>query len=189
VVLNEVARVYASALVEIGKDKNNLSQLEEELDFVQRILSEDKELLNYFKAPRISKEDKKKLIDKVFSGKLSDEMKNFIKVLIDKDRQLIITDINEYFINLIDNMKNRLRVKLITSIKLEDSFIEKIKTALKEKFKKEIILDTIINSSILGGIIIKVGDSVIDGSLSKDIRNIRGKLKNSKIRSEVAYED
>ena len=60
---------------------------------------------------------------------------------------------------------------------------------MKAKFKKEIILNEVVKSEILGGIIIKVGDTVIDGSLAKDLKNIKKNLLKSKVRSEVAYED
>ena len=66
---------------------------------------------------------------------------------------------------------------------------EKITETLKSKFRKEIILDEIIDQKIIGGIVIRVGDLIIDASLAKDLKNIKEKLLISKVRSEAAYED
>ncbi len=188
-VVNEVARVYAGALVELGQEKNLLQQVEEELAFVSSLVEEDKDLLLYLKAPGITKDDKKNLVDKVFKGQLSEVTVNFIKILIDNDRQMSIRDINEAFKDMMDDVNKRLRVSLVSSDNMDDGSINKIKETLKQKYGKEIILDMTIDKSILGGIIIKVGDLIIDGSLAKDLNNIREQLLFSKIRSEVAYED
>ncbi|HPB82307.1 MAG TPA: ATP synthase F1 subunit delta [Spirochaetota bacterium] len=188
-VVNEVARVYAGALLEVGKEKGILEQVNDEMKFVAQLLQGDSDFMLYMKAPGISTDDKIGFIDKVFSNQLSEEVVNFLKVLVDKDRQVIIDEIYESLVELIDIENNRLRVKIITSAKLEQSLTEKVVQALREKYNKEIILDEEINESILGGIIIKIGDLIIDGSLAKDLKNIRQKLLISKVRSEVAYED
>jgi F-type H+-transporting ATPase subunit delta len=67
--------------------------------------------------------------------------------------------------------------------------LDKIKLEVGKKLNKEIIITEQVDESILGGIIIKIGDLVIDGSLAKGLKNIRRNLLNSKVRSEMAYED
>lgn len=186
---NEIARMYAGALLEIGREKGTLLQVEEELKLVAESIAGDRDMMMYLKAPGFSREDKKSLIDRIFSGKLSEVMVNFLKLLVDKDRQVLINEVDESFAELMDKVHNRQRVTLIASAEIDGTVIERIKSALKDKFKKEIILDITINKSILGGIIIKVGDLIIDGSLSKSLSRVRGGLLYSKIRSEAAYED
>ncbi len=188
-VVNEVARVYAGALLEIGKEQNILDQVAEELKFIIDLLKEDADFLHYMKAPGFTKESKKSLIDKVFKNQLSDIIINFFSVLIDNDRHSIIEEVYESLSQLLDVEKNRLRVKVISSTKLEESVLSKVQSALQDKFKKQIILEEKVDQSIIGGIIIRIGDLIIDGSISKDLKNIREKLLLSKVRSEVAYED
>jgi F-type H+-transporting ATPase subunit delta len=189
VVINEVAKVYAGALLDIGKSKNILPELEEELKSVVDVFNEDKEFKLYLKAPGITKKAKKTFINNVFSDKLSETMIHFLMVLIDKDRQMALSDIYESFRDLVDQANNRQRIKLTTSIKSDASLLKRVESALEEKLKKHIMLEEIVDQSILGGIIIKVDDLIIDGSLSKDLNNIKEKLLYSNIRSEAAYED
>lgn len=187
--VNDVARAYASALLDIGQNKNALSGIEEEIDFINTLLAEEKGLMLYFNAPGISKEVKKNFIDKVFSKNFSETTVNVLKLLIDKNRQTSIKDIHEALVELIDEINNRLNVKLVTSTKLSAEALKKIKDSLESKFKKEIILNEVIDEKILGGIVIRIGDLIIDGSVANDLRNMKEKLLYSKVRSESAYED
>lgn len=186
---NEVANVYAGALLDLAQSKDAVSQMEEELAFVAELASSDRDLMLYLNSPGISSDSKKAFIDKAFSGELSEIIVNFLKVLIDNDRQSEIPSINESMVDLIDDINNRQRVSLISSSKLDDGLKNKIIKALEDKLQKSVIIDEIVDESILGGIVIKIDDLVIDGSLVKDLKKLREKLINSKVRSEVAYED
>jgi len=109
--------------------------------------------------------------------------------LIDNSRQSSIAEIYEAFVELNDSANNRQRITVISQSGLDSSLLDKIKSEVGSKFNKEIIITEQVDESILGGIIIKIGDLVIDGSLAKGLKNIRRNLLNSKVRSEVAYED
>ncbi len=185
----DIARVYASSLVELAQDKKILPEIEEEVGFLAGLVKSDKDFRNFLVSPGIAKESKKDFIEKIFNGKLSEYIIYFLKVLIDNDRQSCIIEINDALVAFVDSLNNRKNVTVITSVELDPSVKNKLATKLKEVMKKEIIMSEKVDSSILGGIIIKVGDTVIDGSLAKDLRNIKNNLLNSKVRSEVAYED
>ncbi|MBP7735297.1 MAG: ATP synthase F1 subunit delta [Spirochaetes bacterium] len=185
----DIARVYASSLVELAQDKKILPEVEEEIGFLADLVKSDKDFRNFLVSPGITKESKKDFIDKIFKGKLSDYIVYFLKVLIDNDRQSCIVEINDALVAFIDNLNNRQKVTVITSAELDSSVKSKLATKLKDVMKKDVIMSEQIDASILGGIIIKVGDTVIDGSLAKDLKNIKNNLLNSKVRSEVAYED
>jgi F-type H+-transporting ATPase subunit delta len=189
VAANDIARVYATSLVEFGQQKNALPEIEEGIRFLADLVTENKELRLFLVAPEIAKESKKEFIEKVFKGNISDYLINFLKVLLDNDRQSCLVDIQEALAALLDQVNNRQKVTIVTSVGLDDAMKNKMTARLTDVFKKEIIVKEEINASILGGIIIKVGDTVIDGSLLKDLKNIKNNLLNSKVRSEVAYED
>jgi len=186
---SEVSNVYAGALLDLAQEKGIVSKVEEEISFVAELAKSDKDLMLYLNSPGISGESKKAFIDKVFSGELSEIIVNFLKILIDNDRQDEIPSIYDSMVDLIDDINNRQRVSITTSSKLDDNLKKKIVKAMEEKLNKSIIIDEIVDESILGGIVIKIDDLVIDGSLVKDLKNMREKLINSKVRSEVAYED
>ncbi len=181
--VNDVSRVYANSLFDIAKEKNILPQIEEELKVVSDIISEEDDLRKYYNV------SKKELVDRVFAGKISEYIVNLLKLLIDNGRQSVISEIYKAFVELNDIANNRQRITVITQSNLDSSLLGKIKAEIGAKFGKEIIVTEQVDESILGGIIIKIGDLVIDGSLAKGLTNIRRNLLNSKVRSEMAYED
>jgi len=189
VAVNEVARVYAGALLEIAREKNILQQIEDELAVLGALVADDADFKMFCETPNISADSKKEFVEKVFKNSFSVEMIHFLKVLIDNSRLNELKSIKEAFHQLLDEEGGRLRV-VITGIEAFDrALIGKIKDALAKKFKKEILIEEKIDKSILGGIIIRIGDLIIDGSLIKDLNNIRRNLLSSKIRSGAAYED
>jgi F-type H+-transporting ATPase subunit delta len=188
-VINEVARVYAGALLEIGLELKNLSQIEEDLAFFTELLSGDADMTTFINAPVIPRQIKKNFINKIFKNKLSDDTVGFLNVLIDNDRQNFIKDIHHSFIEQIDAVNKRQRIKLISSVKLNENMIDDIKTTLSKKFNKDIIIDESVDESIIGGFIIEIKDRIIDGSVSNGLKNMRDRLLKSKVASGVAYED
>jgi len=186
---NVVANVYANALVEIGQEKKILDRLEEELGFIVGLISEDRDVEIYLNAPGISPDAKKEFIDRVFGGEFSETIVNLLKVLVDNGRQALLKSINEAFVELLDVVNNRQRVTVISSMKLGKDVLDKVQASLSEKLKKNIILDDAVDESILGGIILRMGDIILDGSMANDLKNIRHNLLNSKVRGDRAYED
>ncbi|MCX7679733.1 MAG: ATP synthase F1 subunit delta [Spirochaetes bacterium] len=187
--VNEVSRVYAKALLEIGKENNILPRIEDELNLLCELVNEDADFRSFCETPNISAEAKKNFVEKVFRNTFCNEIVNFLKVLIDNNRLNEIRTINEAFHYILDEESGRMRVTVTGIDKFDAKVIEKIKEVLSKKFKKEIVIEEKIDKSILGGIIIRIGDLIIDGSILKDLNNIRRNLLSSKIRREMAYED
>ncbi len=187
--VNEIARVYATSLVEVGMEKKILDRIEQEMKAVSDIYDEDRDFRLFITSPGFSKESKEEFVGKVFSKTMSEYMVNLLNLLIENDRQSFISDINNALTELIDEVNNRLRVDVTTAGALDKDSLKRITDELKKKYNKDIIINESRDESILGGIIIKIGDLVIDGSLVKDLKNIRTNLLNEKVRSDLAYED
>lgn len=186
---SDIARVYATSLLEIGQEKNILPRLEQEFKFVSELISHNMDLRALLTSPGFSTDKKIALINKAFYGRLSDYVVNCINLLIKNGRQNIIGDIYKALLDQIDLAGNKQRVTVISRYKLDRSIIKKIKARLKRKINKVIILREETDESILGGIIIKINDLVIDGSLKNDLKNIEIDLLNRRIGSDTAYED
>ncbi len=185
----DIARVYASSLLDLGQQQNALADIEEEIGVIADLVAESDELRHFLASPGIARDVKKEFIEKIFKGRISETVLYFLKVLVDNDRQTCIVEIRDAFADSVDDINNRQKVTVISSIGLDEALKKKLVERMKEVFKKDVILKEEINPNILGGIIIKIGDTVIDGSLAKDLRNIKNNLINSTVRSEAAYED
>ncbi len=185
----EIAKIYAGALLDVGLENKILPRVEEELGSFSELISKEKEFMVFLNAPVISRDKKKELIEKLFSGKFCQQMLNFIKVLIDNDRQSLTPYIHSYLVDLIDQKNNRQKVYITTSAKLEPGVLKEIERSIGNKLKKDVIIEESVDNSILGGIVIRIDDTLIDGSIAKDLNIMRAKLIETKVGGATAYED
>jgi F-type H+-transporting ATPase subunit delta len=108
---------------------------------------------------------------------LSEVMKAFLLLLFDKGRIGFLTSINEFYQKLVDELKGIARATLISATELSEEAIEKIRTALSNKTGKDIILEVNQDPALIGGVVTKIGDLVLDGSIKTQLLNMKESLK------------
>lgn len=186
---NATARVYATSLADIVQEAGTVEKTEEEISFIADLFREDMEFRMILTSPGLTRADRKSFVDKIFSGRVSESVVNFLKVLIDHGRETEFSDIHLAFRDACDDILNRSRVTVQTPVALDDSTRSNLVSSLEKKSNNTVILQEEIDESLLGGVVIKMGDLVVDGSLAKDLKALRENLLSSKVRSDAAYED
>jgi len=168
-----IAERYSDALVEIAKDgKLTYAKISADLNLIMDILSQSKDLNDFLTNPLVSIEDKKEIIDKVFSSEINTLIINFLKVLVDKNRFFAFNEILESYNKSLDNINNISRIEVISAVKLTEEAKNKLKDKLEMKLKKNVVLDLNINPEIIAGLVIKMGDNVIDLSLKHKLEDL-----------------
>jgi F-type H+-transporting ATPase subunit delta len=172
-----VAKTYSQAFFEVGLENNNIDVFMEELKVVGDMFNEYPDFYEIMTSPKLNTVEKKKIIGEVFKDKATDEISNFMKILIDKKRVKEIFSIVEQFENLIYEHKGIVKATAITTVLLgkdeKDSLIKKLESITGKKV--ELINE--IDKSVLGGVLIKLGDQVIDGTLRGKLNNLQKSLK------------
>lgn len=166
--LTTISKIYADALIELGDFDETLK----ELDIITEIYSNSKDLVQILESPTVSVEKKFLIIDEVFSKDINEKMRNFLKVLAEKKRFNEFSNIKEAFSNEVDKIKNIKRIEVISAIELNEDKKQAVIRKLKEKLQKEIIANWNTDKSIIGGLIIKIDDNVIDTSLKNKLKNL-----------------
>lgn len=173
-----IARRYAKALLLIGKQDGQTEQYRRELEGVANIMAKQKELANTVANPLYNLEERKKVFQGIISKlKLSKVMSSFLMLLFEKGRVSFIISINDFFQKLADELKGVARASLVSAIELPAETIEKIRSALSKKTGKEIALEVKQDPGLIGGIVTKIGDLVLDGSIKTQLLNMRESLK------------
>lgn len=168
-----IADRYADALVEIAKDgKLTFEKISSDLNLIKEILNQSKDLNEFLINPTISIEDKKEIIDKVFSNEVDALTINFIKVLIDKERFSTFNEVLDSYNKSLDNINNICRVQVTSAVEMSKEAKDRLKQKLEEKVRKNVILDLDINTDIMAGLVIKIGDNVIDMSLKHKLEDL-----------------
>jgi F-type H+-transporting ATPase subunit delta len=160
-----VAKRYAKAFFEVAAEKGQLDTIEKELQGIQQVMVDNPVFLQLLHHPQIDKKVKKKEINTIFKGQISDITLDFINLLIDGDRGDILPSVTTQFVELA-NLERGIADALVTSVKpLTEAEIESIGTKFSEVVNKKIRIQNVVDPSIIGGIIVKIGDRLYDGSV------------------------
>ena len=169
--ISQTANIYAEALSKIDADKNIIKN-----DFYQVISTITFELMTVFNNPTIPTDKKLEILKEVFENKINQKLYDFLKILVEKNRISLINEIYESYTQTINSENNIQTVEVTSAIELDNSYKDKIINKLKEKTKKEIQAEWITDKSIIAGLIIKIGDTVIDSSLKNKIDKLKKQL-------------
>lgn len=171
-----VAKRYATALFEVGVEDNLLDAFVEEFGAIIQIMNENNEFFNALKTPLIPKADKRELVENIFKGKIDGQLLNFMKVLIDKDRVNVVQQINFEFKKLANEHKNVEDAIAVTAIPLSPDKIEALKEKLSKLTGKNIELTNEIDKEVMGGILVKIGNEEIDGTVKGRLGRLKEEL-------------
>lgn len=176
-----IGKVYAEALLEIAAEKKNSTAIEEELIAAVKAICDDKEVWEFFLSPKISKEQKIKVLESSFKNTFSETVNSLLYLLLKKDRIFFIKEIANQFILGNDKLNGRIRTYVESASKLTDSQINEIRTSLTQKYKGECIIENIVKPELIGGMVIRFNDNLIDGSMKSQLMNIKKNLLQSKL--------
>lgn len=174
--MEEIARVYGDALFGVAKEEDKLDEVREELGQFADAIGDDLELRTFLFSPYFSSQEKREGIAKVLSGG-TDELVNFLELLAEKHRMPAIFRIRAHFDDLWAEENKRLEVRVTSAIPLDQSVIDKVGEEIERQTDRKIDMETDVDEDILGGLVLRVGNMVLDASL-------RAKLE--KLRQEVA---
>ena len=174
--INVIADRYAQALFEVGEETQTTSELYQELKQLVDILNENKDLYNFLKSPLIGRDDKKNVMKNIFENQLSKNMNNFLKIVIDKDRMSVIEKIKESYKRLLNDKNNVLEGTAITAVALSEAEIKDLEKNLSKKYNKNVTLTNIVDEAILGGVLVKLGNEEIDGTVRTRLSKMKKQL-------------
>ena len=174
--MEEIARVYADALFEVAQEKDELDAIHDQLAEFADALNDSNDMRVFFFSPYFSSADKREAIGRSVSG-ASDELVNFLELLAEKHRMPAIFRIRDRFDDLWAEANKRLEVTLTSAVELDKKVADQVAKEVERQTDRQIDLETRVDPEILGGLVLRVGNRVVDASL-------RGKLE--KLRKEVA---
>lgn len=173
-----VSKVYGDALFEATVEANKLDEVYEEVQQLLSILKENEELQKLLVSPKIIREDKEKVIETVFRGRISDEIVELMKLMIAKGRMESVESVFQYFIELVKEEK-KIGIAYITSAM---EVTEKQKEEIEKKLLETTAYQTFemnytVDPSLIGGLVIRIGDRVVDSSIKTKLYDLTKSLK------------
>ncbi|MCM3586878.1 F0F1 ATP synthase subunit delta [Mesobacillus maritimus] len=172
----QVAKRYALALFQVASEQNLLDTVEGELRVVKEVFQNNTGLTPVLASPNITLEKKKELLNQAFAS-ASPYVLNTLMLLVDRHRTALITEVADQFIELVNEAKGLAEAKVYSVQPLTDEQKEALSLAFAPKVgKKALILENITDSNLLGGIKLRVGNRIFDGSLRGKLDRLERKL-------------
>jgi ATP synthase F1 delta subunit len=168
----EAARVYAEALYEAGLDKDKLDALHEQLDEFADAVDGNRELQVFLFSPYLSTADKKEGLHRALDG-AEPELMNFLELLIEKHRMPEIFRIRRQLDELWKRENRRLDVTVTSAVELDPEVVGRIGEEVEQQTGEKVDLSSEVDDSILGGIVLRVGNMVLDASIQTRLEKLR----------------
>lgn len=174
--LNTVAAHYASAIFDLAEKEGKTDRVDGDVAAINLTLQSEPQFAKLMRHPGVPADEKKKLIVDMFKGKCDDLTMRLIEMLTDRRRLEILPALEVAYKNLLREKKNIVVGALISAEPLDDMQRKHLESKLRQKLGKQIELQMEVDTSLLGGYILRLGDQVIDGSLKGRLRSVERSL-------------
>lgn len=174
--VNQLALKYAQAIYELAQEKGALVEVDNQLMSVEATLGENPDLAMLLYHPRVPAQAKKDTVNSVFGADLAEFVRNFLLLLIDNRRETTLPAIICEYKRLANEAQNIAEAEVVTALPLSPEQHQALAAKLSSVTKKNVVLKTRIDQRILGGIIVKIGDKLIDGSAARQLETMKAAL-------------
>ena len=170
--MEEIAQVYSRSLFEVAKEHDNLDRLREELATFADALAQNRELSVFFFSPYFSTQEKEDGLGRTVVD-ADPTLINFLQLLIENHRLPLIHRIRRQFDVLWDHENRRLPVEVTSAVKLDESVVKALESRIREQTGQNVELESHVDPDILGGIVLRVGNSILDASVRHKLDQLR----------------
>lgn len=170
--MEELAQVYARSLFEVGREQGKLDVLREQLGQLADALGERRELATFFFSPYFSTKEKQEGLGRMLDD-ADESLVNFANLLIENHRMPVIFRIRQEYDRLWDEENRVLPVEITSAIALDAATTENLGRTIGERAGRKVQLAARVDPDILGGIVVRVGNSILDASIRNRLEQLR----------------
>lgn len=170
---------YAKAVLSLSLDLKKADQVNDDMQLISLTIEGSVELQNLLNSPVIKTQEKKSTLIALFEKKINDTSLSLINLLIENKRLTLLAEVAKQYTIIYDQYKGSEVAEVTTAIPLSDDLEEKVLAKVKEITGKEVTLENIIDPTIIGGFILRVGDKQFDASILGKMNNLRREFENN----------
>lgn len=176
-----VARRYAEAFFSIARDNNKIDEFQQELEKIVATIKETESLEEFLAHLLIPAKAKKEVLSQIFAGQISPLTLNFIMMIVDKRRENYIGVIVDQYKDMADESRNIVMAEMVAAREVPEDEVKSLADKLSASSGKTVKLQVKVDPSLLGGIKLRLGDRIIDGTVAKKLEMMKSQLKQAKI--------
>ncbi len=169
------ARPYAKAVFELARSGGNYDAWSEKMSLLKAVVS-DPALSTALDNPANTAADKAAMVEKVLGDKLGPEGNNMVRLMAENNRLSLVNEVCDIYEDLRANEEGLLEATVVSAMALDDTYRAKLTEALERRFNKKVRITEEVDESLIGGAIIRAGDTVIDGSINGRLQQLGSSL-------------
>jgi F-type H+-transporting ATPase subunit delta len=173
--VEEIAQVYARSLFEVAEEADKIDDVREQLGEIADALDGDRDLQVFFFSPYFSTQEKSEGLDKAVTG-AEPIVLNFLKLLIEKHRMPALFRIRRVYESLWEDYNKLLPVQITSAVELDKNVVKQIGDKISEQTGRKVDLSATVEPDILGGIVVRVGNQVLDASIRRRLEILRKQI-------------
>lgn len=174
---SKISRRYAKALLSLGQENEKYGEYGQNIQEFRSFCMANREFCQVISNQLFSIEDRRQILDIVLKkSNFSGIVKNFLRLLLDKNRIGAIEDISDYYSRLTDDISGLTRADVITAKPLKKAALDKLEMALKGLTSKDVKMEINEDETLIGGLVVKIGDLVLDGSVRAQLEGLKETL-------------
>ena len=170
--MEEIAQVYARSLFEVAEEHDKLDVVREQLGQFTDALSQTRELQTFFFSPYFSTQEKQDGLDKAITD-ADETVRNFLALLLENHRMPVIFRVRREFDRLWEDAHDLLPVQITSAVELDPSVAERIGDEIGRQTGRTVELTSTVDPDVIGGIVLRVGNSILDASIRTRLENLR----------------
>lgn len=174
--ISKAARRYAKALLQSAVEQDILDEVQADMQFIQNTVEDSKDLMVFLKSPIIKPVDKQQVLTAIFGKHISNETKGLLRLLSEKHREGLLKDICRGFFELYNEHQGIIHVQVTAAYEPDEKQKSSLQKELEESTGKQVEMDLSIDPSIQGGLIVRINDTVLDGSVKHKIRMLKNQF-------------
>ncbi|HKJ93325.1 MAG TPA: ATP synthase F1 subunit delta, partial [Longimicrobiales bacterium] len=184
-----IARAYAEALFELAAKRGEQDAVMSAFEVLDTLLADAAEIRTFLETPKIAADDKKQVLRDGFEGRTPEIFTNFLQVVVDHGRQGVFHLMEREFRTLVDEHEGRLHVNVTLAREPDDAQRSEIAADLSRTLGKDVVPHIRVNRNIMGGIVVRFGDQVLDGSLKRRLSSLRRQMLDADLPKAAASAD
>lgn len=174
-----IARNYAETLLELARRSGGDQAIDaygSALDEVGELLRREPRVRDFLETPRVTTDERKRAVRAAFEGRVPEPFLRFLLVVIEKRRQALLGRIATEYSALVDELRGRVRAQVTMAREAEPALRQEVVAALQKRLDRTVVATFDVDPALLGGVVVRVGDQLYDGSLRRRITGLRRRM-------------
>jgi F-type H+-transporting ATPase subunit delta len=163
---------YARSIYGMAEERGELERVHEDFQLIEQVCNQNPDFVNMLRSPLIAADTKQAILNRIFSGKLATATSTLIEIMVRKGRERYLRDVAMRFNDLYDNQHNVTRGVITSAAPLTQEQKDRIRQVVEGQLKTSFVMEEKVDPSLIGGFKLRVGDYLLDGSVSSTLRKL-----------------